>query len=247
MRTFFIILMIHPILSFSLNVNAELQKAEDAYKQKHYAKAIELYENLIHNNYYSSELYYNLGNAYYKTNQLGKAILYYEKAKLINPSDEDINHNLKLAYSKTIDKIETKSNFFIEITRTNFLNNIDTDVMAYITIVLSLLALGSFALVMFIDKYKKVFLLLTVLMVVVNAALYLLSGAAQKSQNTHNFAIITVRETRVFNEPIPNAVAKFNLHEGTKVKLLKKLDTFYLIRLENGIEGWIDEKGVEEI
>lgn len=72
----------------------------------------------------------------------------------------------------------------------------------------------------------------------------------KSAQNIHvenNFAIVTQKEVRVSNEPIPNAVSKFTLHEGTKVKILQKVDTFYLIRLENGIEGWINENSIEVI
>lgn len=246
------ILNIVVLIFFSISIFANqpddiLKQAEQAYKQKNYTQAIELYNSLIHQNYYSAELYYNLGNAYYKNNQLGKAILFYEKAKKLNPSDNDINHNLKIAYSKTIDKIETKDNFFIEITKNNFLNQLNANALAYTSIVLSFLALITFALFLYFKPFKKLNLILTLVFSILAFVVYIIGYAAKSSHQEQDFGIITQKEIKVSNEPLPNSVAKFKLHEGTKVKVLQKTDNFYLIRLENGIEGWVNDTSVELI
>lgn len=249
LKNFFHILLI----TFSFQIFADnhvtevLKKAEQAYKQKNYSLSIQLYNELIHQNYYSAELYYNLGNAYFKNNQLGKAILYYEKAKKIKPSDDDINYNLPLAYSKTIDKIETRDNFFIEITKNNFLNQLNSDTLAYLSITLSVIALVFFAVFLFYRHHKKFFLSVSVGLITTTIILYILGYAANQSHQNNQFAIVTQKEIKATNEPLPNAVLKFKLHEGTKVKIIQKVDTFYLIRLENAVEGWIDEKSVEII
>lgn len=224
-----------------------IQQAEQFYKQKNYSKAIELYQSLIAQNYQSSELYYNLANAYFKNNQIGKAILYYEKAKLLNPSDADIKHNLTIAYNKTIDKIETKDNFFIEVTKANFLNKVNVKWMAYLSIVFSFLAFMFFALFLFTQKYKKIHLITFISATLICIAFYVIGYISEKSKNTNHFAIVTLKETRVMNEPLPTAITKFTLHEGTKVKIMQKIDNYYLIRLENGVEGWIDAQSIEMI
>lgn len=229
------------------NISEKLLKAEQAYKEKKYPDAIALYLSVINDNYQSFELYYNLGNAYFKNNQLGKAILYYEKAKLLNPSDEDLNHNLKLAYNKTIDKIETKDNFFIEITKTSFLNKLNTNLLSYITIILSFLAFISFSIFLFNNNFRKLTLSLTIIFIILNFIIYITAHFAEKNKHQNNFAIVTNREVKVTNEPLPEAITKFKLHEGTKVKILQKVDNFYLIRLENGVEGWIEQNSVEII
>jgi len=229
------------------SISEKLLKAEKAYKEKKYSDAIALYQSVINDNYQSFELYYNLGNAYFKNNQLGKAILYYEKAKLLNPSDEDLNHNLKLAYNKTIDKIETKDNFFIEITKTNFLNKLNTNLLSYITIILSFLTFISFSIFLFNKNFRKITLSLTIISVSLNFIIYITAHFAEKNKHQNNFAIVTNREVKVTNEPLPEAITKFKLHEGTKVKILQKVDNFYLIRLENGVEGWIEQSNVEII
>ena len=228
-------------------INNALKQAEDAYKQKNYSKAIELYQTLINSNYESFELYYNLGNAYFKNNQLGKAILCYEKAKKIKPNDPDLNHNLTIALNKTIDKISTKDNFFIEVTKNNFLNQVDTSFIAYLNIVLAVLSLLVFIGLLYNLKYRKPFLIVLIILVITNGILYSIGNASEKSRHSNDFAIVTQREVKVQNEPLQNAITKFSLHEGTKVKILQKVDNFLLIRLNNGVEGWIDEKAVEVI
>ena len=228
-------------------INNALKQAEAAYKQKNYGKAIELYQALVNNNYESFELFYNLGNAYFKNNQLGKAILYYEKAKKIKPNDPDLNHNLTLALNKTIDKISTKDNFFIEVTKNNFLNQINTHFIAYMNIILAVLSLLVFVGLLYNLKYRKPFLIILIVLILANSILYSIGNASEKSRLSNDFAVVTQREVKVQNEPLPNAITKFSLHEGTKVKILQKVDNFLLIRLDNGVEGWIDEKAVEVI
>ena len=89
-----------------------LKKAEVAYT-KDYGKAIELYEGLLKTHGESAEIYYNLGNAYYKENKIAPAILNYEQALLLDPGDGDIRFNLQLARQKSVDKIEPVGDFFL--------------------------------------------------------------------------------------------------------------------------------------
>ena len=88
-------------------------KAEVAYTKEDYGKAIELYEGLLKTHGESAEIYYNLGNAYYKENKIAPAILNYERALLLDPGDGDIRFNLQLARQKSVDKIEPVGDFFL--------------------------------------------------------------------------------------------------------------------------------------
>lgn len=229
------------------DIESKLKTAEKLYKEKKYSEVIQLYQEVLNNGYQSFEIYYNLGNAYFKNNQLGKAILYYEKAKLLQPSDDDLQHNLKIAYNQTIDKIETKDNFFIEVTKNNFLNRINPDAMAYGSIIFSFLALLTFVVFLFNQNYRKVMMILSVVFFLSSIIFYFIGKLSLSSKNDSQFAVVTVKETKVVNEPHNNAISKFSLHEGTKVKILQKVDNFVLIRLSNGVEGWIDEKSIEVI
>ena len=97
--------------------------ADSAYVNNDFAKAAELYESILNNEGESADIYYNLGNSYYKMDNIAKAILNYERALLLNPADNDIQFNLELAQSKTIDKVVPMSEFFF-VTWTKSLTNI---------------------------------------------------------------------------------------------------------------------------
>ena len=92
---------------------ATIKEAEVAYTKEDYGKAIELYEGLLKTHGESAEIYYNLGNAYYKENKITPAILNYERALLLDPGDGDIRFNLQLARQKSVDKIEPVGDFFL--------------------------------------------------------------------------------------------------------------------------------------
>src|SRR5436190_4253923 len=104
----FIILVLLTTTSLSSSANDLLRKAEKAYDSKNYAEAVRDYEKLITEGFRSYQLYFNLGNSYYRNNELGKAIYYYELARKMEPNDEDVRINLGIASSKTTDKIDSK-------------------------------------------------------------------------------------------------------------------------------------------
>ncbi len=99
--------------SFASEETTTFQQGNEYYQQKHYDKAVETYEKLVQSGYEGTSLYYNLGNAYYRTGKVGYAILYYEKALKLSPGDDDIIHNLNIANLKIIDKVESLPEFFL--------------------------------------------------------------------------------------------------------------------------------------
>jgi len=109
-------------------------KAEKAYNNKNYKEAIDCYESFIKEGLSSYKLHYNLGNAYYKNNEIGKAIYNYELANKLQPNNRDIKTNLKIANEKTIDKIESKENFFIIALKSGIVNSLSTNGWAWFSI-----------------------------------------------------------------------------------------------------------------
>ena len=93
--------------------DAAIKEAETAYTKEDYGKAIELYEGILKSNGDSPEIYYNLGNAYYKAGKIASAILNYERALVLDPGDADVRFNLQMARQKTVDKIEPVDGFFL--------------------------------------------------------------------------------------------------------------------------------------
>ena len=221
--------------------NHFLEKAEKAYDSKKYKEAIDSYEKLIKEGYKSYQLYFNLGNSYYRNNDLGKAIYYYELARKIEPNDEDVRINLAIASGKTIDKIDSKENFFITAVKTNLLSSFSTDSWAWITIFCMIAASVFFFL--YVNSgvliIKRISFLLSCLLFISLIVTYFLGYSAVKARYENKFAIILTKEIKIMNEPTAMAKVKFALHEGTKIRVVENNGDWLLIKLDNGNEGWV--------
>jgi tetratricopeptide (TPR) repeat protein len=221
--------------------NPFLEKAERAYDSKKYKEAIESYEKLVEEGYTSYQLYFNLGNAYYRNNDLGKAIYYYELARKIEPNDEDVRINLAIASGKTIDKIDAKENFFISAVKTNILSSFSTTAWAWIT-VFSLVG-ACLLFFVFVNSntllIKRIALLVSSLLVISFVVTYFLGSSAMNAKYENKFAIILSKEVKIMNEPTALAKSKFSLHEGTKIRVVENNGNWLLIKLDNGNEGWV--------
>ncbi len=221
--------------------NETLIQAEKAYDEKQYKTAITLYEQLLKEGYTSYQLYFNLGNSYYKSGNLGHAIHAYEIARKLDPDDEDIKINLSLANSKTIDKIDTKENFFITAVKSNILSSLSTSAWAWLNIIsLFIAALGFFMYYILSSiALKRVFFGISMLFAFTFLITCFLGGSAVKSKSENKFAIVLEKEVKIMNEPNATATVKFRLHEGTKVRVVENNGDWMLIKLENGNEGWL--------
>lgn len=230
-------------LSFSIKGfgNEHLEKAEKAYDSKKYKEAISEYEKLVSEGYKSYQLFFNLGNAYYRNNELGKAIYNYELARKVNPNDEDVRINLGIAAAKTIDKIDSKENFFISAVKTNLLSSFSTNSWAWFSI--CALAIACLLFFIFINStvliVKRISFLVSCLLVITFFVTYFLGYSALQSKAENKFAIITAKEVKIMNEPTATANSKFSLHEGTKIRVVENNGSWLLIKLDNGNEGWL--------
>ena len=235
----FFMLQLSSISSFS---NNDIQlKAEKAYAEKNYKQAISFYESILKEGSTSYKLHYNLGNAYFKNNELGKAIYNYELANKLQPNNNDVKTNLKIANEKTIDKIESKENFFIGAIKSGIVTSLSTNGWAWFSI-FSLVGSLLFAFMFFISHkliLKRLGFFLSGISFIVFISSMLLGYTALNDQQEVNFAIITNREARIREEPQQNSKSKFSLHEGTRVSVLETNDEWTNIKLENGNEGWI--------
>lgn len=227
--------------------------ASNAYRNQDYKKSIELYEELvsqgIKNNRISSQLYYNLGNAYFRDNQLGKAILNYERALLLEPGDGDIRHNLRFANNRTVDRIASSGEFFM----TNWFNSVrnlfSSNVWAIIAIILFISFLLSVAVYLFVRVLwarKTAFYsgaVLFIFMIIANT----LSFSQKKERIRGDSAIIMVGAASVNASPDNNSNQLFELHEGTKVKIRSNDGNWIEIEISNGSVGWTLKDNIEKI
>ena len=219
----------------------DLKDAEKAYDSKNFKISIQHYQKLINEGYKSYQLYFNLGNSYYRNNELGKAIYYYELASKSNPADDDIKINLAIATSKTIDKVNSKENFFITAIKTNILLSFSTFTWSIFTI--SFISLASILFFIFINSnnilIKRISFIGTCFCFILFTLSYFLGYTSLKSKSENKFAIITSKEIKILNEPTISGISKFNLHEGTKIRIVENKGEWILIKLDNGNEGWI--------
>ena len=224
-------------------------EADSAYVHEHYQQAIAGYESLLKGGV-SADLYYNLGNAYYRTDNITKAILNYERALLLSPGDADTRFNLQMARSKTIDKITPESEMFFVTWYHSLVNLMSVDAWARtalialaIAIILALAYLFSGRIWLRKVGFFGAFFLLVVFV------LSNLFAFQQKQKLTHRTgAIIMTNAATVKSTPSKNGTDLFILHEGTRVTIIDgSMSGWKEIRVADGKQGWIDARQLEII
>lgn len=238
-------------MSFSaLSASAMTKKeADEAYSKGNYQQAIKTYEMLLKKTP-SAEIYYNLGNAYYRSDNIPQAIIAYNKALLISPADADIQHNLSVARTKTIDKMQPSQNTFIVAGWQAFVNIFNTNTWAYIAIISLILVVLLTLTYLFAEAVilRQLGFFGAVLLFVV----FLLSNICAYSQysamNADDGAVIIISDCPVKKSPENNAADETVVHEGTHLTITDEtVQGWYEVTLDDGTEGWIQSKAVERI
>ena len=209
-----------------------------------------IYEQLIRENGESAQVYFNLGNAYYRQDKMARAILNYERAALFDPGDSDIRFNLDMARSKTVDKIVPESELFFVTTFRSLVLSMSVGSWAWLAIaafVLMLIAVGVYLFVPEMWAQKTGFvsaLLLLIVCVFANVAAY--QQLRQIEQRTG--AIIMAPSVVVKSTPSDSGTDLFILHEGTRVRVVDdSMRDWCEIRMADGKEGWMQKSKMEVI
>ncbi len=236
-------------LSMPVTAANDVEAANDAYHMADYHKAVRLYHQSLKKGA-STEIYYNLGNAYYRIDNVPKALLYYEKASKMAPMNDDILHNIDIVQAKTIDKLPVESEiFFVQWYR--YIQSFMTiDGWAHISIISLVLALVLFLAYLFLNNVfirRSAFYSSVVLL-----ALFILGNlfAWQRKSllDSHDAAIVMSNAVSVKTSPTLKATDACVIHEGTKVRITDNdMKDWLGIRLSDGREGWIPSRAVEEI
>ena len=225
------------------------QDADNEYKKGNYQQAIKDYEELI-NQQPSADLYYNLGNAYYRTENTTQAILAYERALQLNPGDKDTRFNLEFARSKTIDKIAPESEMFFFSWYRTLVHFVSVDTWARIAVVSVVLALLLLLVHLFSSRlllrqagfYGA--LLFLALFVVGN----LFAWQQKRQVEGRRGAVVTASSVSVKKTPGKTGTEAYVLHEGTHVTITdRSIAQWFAIRLDDGRDGWLPVQSVEEI
>lgn len=224
-------------------------QANKQYSEGNYDAAIAGYEELLNGKNHSASLYYNLGNAYFKQGNLANAILNYERAYRLAPSDKDIKANLDFAYTQIADKIDTPPRYFITKWVHSLSHKLHSNSWTYLGI--AFWALLFLSLVLFIrthseSKRKVLFPLLLISLFIALFSFY--AAYSQYSEaKKYNYAIVFAQNITIKSTPSNNGTSLFILHEGTKVKILDKVGEWYKIQLTDNREGWLPSKKITKI
>jgi len=224
-------------------------KGNALYRKGNYAGAAQEYESIIKSHKESAELYFNLGNTYYKLDKVAPAIFNYEKSLLLNPGNKDTEVNLGFAQKMVIDDIKAVPKVGFAKVLYGITGNYHYNTWGWIAVSFSALFL-----LLFLGYYLAGTTLLKRLfftgmgIVLLGIVLSILSAVFVKAQeNNRHPAIVFAEVTAVKAEPNDKAQDAFILHEGTKVNVLKTLDNWKKIQLADDRVGWIEQGAIREV
>lgn len=233
------------LFSFSLLAKQPLlDSAKQAYDNGLYSKSVEYYEQILNTQMRSSELHYNLGNAYYRTNNIGKAILNYEKALFLDPSNEDALFNLQIAQGNKIDQFDNIPTISWE----NLMKKVNAFVPFWIITLLSILLIA-ISLVWYLFKIKSgnKKLALNYILVIVGLLLSFVSIQQKSAVTALSNGIIVQPEVNILSEPNESSKVLFTLHGGTKLRLIKSEKKWLNVKAPNNEKGWLNKDDIEII
>ncbi len=250
MKKLILVFILFPIWLFSFDGNKLFNKANGYFNAGQFNQAKEIYTELLDSGYKNATIYYNLGNTYYRLENIPNAVINYERAKLLDPLNEDINFNLKLANLKIIDKFSTLPKLFIIEWYENLLSfaNADTWAVVYIISVwLTIILLFLTFWFSFPFNVKKHLFMSSVTAFVFAAICLFFTIKIYYKENAKREAIIFAPSVYIKSSPDNNATDLFILHEGTKIILMDHLNDWYEVKIQNGNVGWIQKNTFEVI
>ncbi len=236
---------------FATNIFAvenTISMANEAYQKGSYDEAITLYESVL-NEGESPELYYNLGNAYFKTNQIGKSILNYERALRLNPSFEDAKHNLSLANTKVLDNIEPIEVFFLSQWIENLKSLLGSNEWAVSSILFFVITLVLLLFYVFSPKkiVRQTSFFVAIFFFLLSVVFFSFSSSRRNYFEKREAAIVMQGSVTVKSSPDESGTELFLLHEGTKVTVREVVGEWSEIKIADGNIGWVKNSEIERI
>jgi hypothetical protein len=242
-------------LCFSFNVAGQKDykelfgKGVENYSSGNYGEALKIWKDLYRMGYRSAGLDYNIGNAYFKLDSIPGAILFYERAYLLDPTDEDINYNLQIARSRVTDKIEEIPELFF-IRWFNFISLMfASNTWAIISLVSFLFFLSFLSIFLYSSAYrlKVASFWLALWMIVISIFSYTFSMRNRSLVHDSRKAVIFSSSVNGKSSPDDSGTNLFILHAGTKISVEDEVGGWYEIRLADGNKGWVPASTIEII
>lgn len=240
----FLVFAFYPLRSVRCaNLESDFYRGNTFYSEGNYASAIEAYHQVLQSGYESGNLYYNLGNNYFKKGELGKAILNYEKAMRLMPRDSDLKANYQ--YARSLIKGgtgEPERSWWRDAIGKVFSRLTINGLTLFLSVIftLILLVILAAAYIPWVRKYRPV--TLAVLIMIFTASFI---TAYEKVSLTGKEAVIITDTADVRFEPFDSATTHYTLYEGTKVAIISSRDSWYKVRRHDKKVGWIKSSECE--
>ncbi|MDB9701454.1 tetratricopeptide repeat protein [Salibacteraceae bacterium] len=224
------------------------ETANGHYKAGEYDSAKLAYTEILNNGVESFELFYNLGNTYFKNGNVPAAILYYERALKLKPTDKDVKHNLMVVNGFITDKIEPIEEVILTRWWRSSALSLGQDGWAWLFLLLVTITCGGIA-GYFLARSRdwKQLGFFTAIISVVFSTISLSLGFESKRISETDFGVVFSPSVNVKSAPEMSATVQFVMHEGLKVQIIEEEDNWLRIRLTDGNTGWVSDQSIELI
>ncbi|MCD6347858.1 MAG: tetratricopeptide repeat protein [Bacteroidales bacterium] len=223
--------------------------ANAKYADGDYQGSITAYEQILQTGQHSAELYYNLGNAYFKSNELTKAILNYERALIYSPADEDIKYNLNIANQLITDRITAVPDFLPKTWIKEVQNISSANTWGLTSLIL--FAITAFFVILFISirrqGIRRLSIMGALLALILSISAMSFANKQKKKLTQRNTCIVFAPSVTVKSSPDDSGTNLFVIHEGIKLTITDKLASWFEIKMADGNIGWIPASTVETI
>ncbi|MCD6366028.1 MAG: tetratricopeptide repeat protein [Bacteroidales bacterium] len=226
-----------------------LDSANNAYTRKDYGKALSFYQNILKTGMEAPEIYYNIGNSYFKLNQITNAIYFYEKALTLAPNDKDIKYNLNIAKQYTTDKIKPIESFFLKRFYQNLISAFSVNQWANISLYSFISVLIFVLLFLFLRNIslKKLFFWTGIILLLFSVGSLIFSFSQKKNLAAHQTGIVFSPTVNIKSSPDEQGTDLMIIHEGIKVTIADSLQNWYNVILPDGNEGWLKKDDIKKI
>ena len=236
-------------LNYAQKADSIFKVANSFYQKGAYKDALKNYKQIEKLQLESADLYYNLGNTYYKLNQVAPAIYNFVKALQLDPNNDDYKNNLTIAQRMTIDKIDILPKTFLQKLDSTYIKSLSFENWAFVSIT-SIILFVLFFLIYYFSVNpgkKRLFFIFAIISLIITLFSFSFAYSGYNYSKHNKPAIIFSAKASVKNAPTLNSTEAFELHEGTKVVILEKVDGWLKIKLSDGKIGWISKNDLKSL